>query len=281
MSDVVWFNGKLVRREEATVPATCEGWVYALGAFETMRWRRRGIFRFSAHCERLLRTLADFGFPIENREAVCRRYAEAVRKTVRANGVMGEAVVRLTVAEGVEMVHLREMPSLSESVEVYLLPSRRWCEWARHKTLAYLPHLLARREARARGCFDALWCDPEGFLLEGAATNLFLVKEGVLTTPATHRPFLPGVTRGVVLELALREGIPVVERDVALEELRAASEGFLTNAVVGVMPFLSICDASGERYPIGSGAIGETTRILRDAYEAQCEAELYAFSFPG
>lgn len=270
-----------MRREEAAVPASCEGWLYALGVFETMRWRRRGIFRFSAHCDRLLRTLADFGFPRENEEEVRRRYTEAVEQTVRANGVTDEVVVRLTVAEGVEMVHLREMPSLPEGVEVYLLPFRRWCEEARYKTLAYLPHFLARREARARGCFDALWCDPEGFLLEGAATNLFLVKDGVLTTPATHRPFLPGVTRRVLLELARREGIPVVERDVAREELRSASEGFLTNAVVGVMPFLSVCDASGERYPIGSGAIGETTRILREAYETQCEAELHVFSFHG
>lgn len=282
---VVWLNARLVRRDEAVVPATSLGWLYGVGAFETMRWRHpRGVCRFAAHTTRLLATTAYLGLNVGDPDAARRRYADAVAATVRANRVERDVVVRLTVASGaegespVEMVHLRDIPydgdALSRGVEAYLEPSPRWTELARHKTLNYASHVLARRVAAERGCFDAIFRDPFGYLLEGAATNLFVVVDGSLTTPSTMRPLLPGVTRGVVLEMARRSRGVAVERDVTENDLRSASEAFLTNAVVGIVPLIAVRDASGGRFRIGSGAVGEQTRALIRAYEALCEAEL-------
>ena len=123
---------------------------------------------------------------------------------------------------------------------------------SRIKSLNYLENVLARREAEARGADDALLLNTAGDLACTSAANLFLPLDGRLVTPNVTSGALPGTVRElVVAELAPQSGLEVVERAVRPEELSAAEEAFLTNALLGIVPLTEV-----DGLPIGTGEPG-------------------------
>jgi branched-chain amino acid aminotransferase len=163
-----------------------------------------------------------------------------------------------------------------------------------HKTTSYLDRLLALREAMqvvtspgaappgARittgpGAGEALWFTAgTSTLAEGSISNVFIVdQQGLLATPpltipgkTNQRLCLPGITRQAVLELATAAGILPHERLLTIDDLLAARELFLTNAIMGLMPVTAI-----EKHTVATGKPGETTQRLRAAYELLLTAE--------
>jgi branched-chain amino acid aminotransferase len=129
------------------------------------------------------------------------------------------------------------------------------------KSLNCLDNLLAREEARRSGAGEALLLNTRGFIAEGAASNVFLVRDGTLLTPGVEAGALPGITRQAVLELAGEDGIAVEEADVALPDLFGAGEAFLTNSVMEVMPLVSV-----DGRPVGTGRPGPLTERLARRY---------------
>ncbi|MHC4607922.1 MAG: aminotransferase class IV, partial [Planctomycetota bacterium] len=132
-----------------------------------------------------------------------------------------------------------------------------------HKTLNYYENMLARWDARKRGAIDALLLGTNGEVLEGSASNIFLVKRGRLVTPALGAGILPGVTREVVLKLAR---IPCAQRTVRVQELLNADEVFITNALIEVVPIVKV-----DRRRIGPP--GPVTRELAVSYKKKVERE--------
>lgn len=163
-----------------------------------------------------------------------------------------------------------------------------------HKTTSYLDRLLALREAQhasaapplatpsplpppgaklatGSGAGEALWFTAgTNFLAEGSISNVFVIdKDGLLATPpltipgkTNQRLCLPGITRQAVLELAIAAGILPHERLLTIDDLLAAREVFLTNAIMGLMPVTAI-----EKHTVATGKPGETTQRLRAAYD--------------
>jgi branched-subunit amino acid aminotransferase/4-amino-4-deoxychorismate lyase len=123
-----------------------------------------------------------------------------------------------------------------------------------------LNNILAKLEANAAGVDDALMLDLSGFVAETNATNVFLVRRGTLVTP-TADACLPGITRGVVIELARANGIALEVRNVTLSEVYAADEMFTTGTLGELTPVLE-CDGR----TIGSGAAGPLTGRLRELF---------------
>ena len=144
-------------------------------------------------------------------------------------------------------------------------------QMTRVKSLNYLENLIARKQAKSQGADEAIFLDTEGYVAEGAATNLFWVKSGTIYTPSLDRPILPGITRGVALQLAHQLGWHTKEGLWRLNDLLTADEAFLTNALIEVMPLVQV-DAKA----IGSGTPGATTNRLRGVYQqtvADCVSE--------
>lgn len=107
---------------------------------------------------------------------------------------------------------------------------------ARHKTIAYVAHQMARREALAQGFDEALWVTPEGALLECSAANIFVVLNGELLTPPVTAGILPGVVREVILR-----GYPGARAaNISAGMLAGAEEVFVSNSLIGVLPVLSV-----------------------------------------
>ena len=132
---------------------------------------------------------------------------------------------------------------------------------AGHKTTSYFSRLLVLRDGQDRACGESLWFTPENLLAEGCISNVFVVKDGRLRTPPVDTPVLPGITRGIVRELARQAGIEAAEAACTIEDVLGAEEVFLTNAIMEVMPVTRV-----ELKAIGEEKPGEVTRRLAAAY---------------
>jgi branched-chain amino acid aminotransferase len=135
------------------------------------------------------------------------------------------------------------------------------------KLLPYVVNMLALDDARARGANDAIFVDPSGLVLEGATSNVFIVKNGRLATANDDEAILAGITRAHVLDLAhaLRLGVDLAAPPVPA--LYDADEAFLTSSLREIVPIVTIDDR-----PIGSGLPGPITRALHDALRARIGA---------
>ena len=278
----VWLNGRIVRGEEAALSVFDRGARDGGGLFETLRVYAGRPFAWELHMERLVLSAAVLGFPVPPSP---RRLREGVDQVLEACG-LADAVVRITVTRGIPGGRPVRTGAWIEAEPV---AGRLWRGartrhpedggpaggravfsrtpftpgvLGRHKTTSRLAWDLAREEARAAGADEALLVSPDGELLEGAASNLFLVRSGGdVFTPPLSADVLPGVTRAVVIGLCDSLGIFVHEAPVPLEMLRWASEVFLTNSVQEVLP---VCDVAGRLVPER-----EVTLRLLEAYRAQ------------
>src|SRR3990172_11152820 len=199
---------------------------------------------------------------------------EAVEAPLARNGLAG-AYLRLTLTAGEAegggpsvVLFAREVteypPEVRERGMAAVISAVRRNETsplARVKSLNYLDNLLAREEARRSGAGEALLLNTQDFIAEGAASNVFLVRNGTLVTPGVEAGALPGITRPAVLELAGEEGIEVVETSLPLAGLAGADEAFLTNSVMEVMPLVSV-----DGRPVGPGRPGPLTERLARRY---------------
>jgi D-alanine transaminase len=144
------------------------------------------------------------------------------------------------------------------------VPDRRWAR-VDIKTIALLPNVLAYQAAIDGGVTDAIQVR-DGFALEGAHNNLFGVFDGTLVTHPATNVILPGITRGVVLDLARRNGIPVDERPILVEELAEADELFFTGTTSEVRPTVQV-----DGRPVGDGTVGPVTQALAKALHRDIE----------
>lgn len=280
MEHVVYLNGALLPEDQARISPSDLGFLYGYGLFETMRSYSGHIFRLRQHLERLARSAAVLGIPVETGPLETGCY-----DVLRANG-LADARVRLAVSIGEGKGTPDPPPSpqpttLISAASYTPLPQDTYrngfkaitssirqnsqSPLSRMKSANYLDHVLARREARAAGADEALLLNERGFLCEGSTTNIFLVSKGELLTPDEESGCLAGVTRQAVIELASLLGMSVDQREIRPEELAQADEAFLTNSVLELMP---LSEVDGQ--PIGGESsrlrMGEVTERLIGAY---------------
>ncbi|HEY6196116.1 MAG TPA: aminotransferase class IV [Candidatus Eisenbacteria bacterium] len=257
----VWLNGQLVRGHAAALSVFDRGARDGGALFETLRAYGGRPFAWEHHMERMVLSAAELGFPVPPSPS---RLRLAVDEVLAAEGLT-DAVVRITVTRGIP----GSRPVRTGAwVEAEALGGRLWVGkrmrhpeddgpaggrailsetpftpglLGRHKTTSRLAYDLAREEARAAGADEALLVSPAGEVLEGAASNLFVVRSGGdVITPPLSADVLPGVTRALVIGLCAGLGIPVREAAVPLEMLRWAEEAFVTNSVQEVLPLARV-----------------------------------------
>jgi branched-subunit amino acid aminotransferase/4-amino-4-deoxychorismate lyase len=136
------------------------------------------------------------------------------------------------------------------------------------KTSTFVESMFVRKQARVHGADDALLMNEQGFLTESSFANAFLVSKNVVKTPRLGGGFLPGITRGVVLELATRKQIQLVETDISAGDLVNADEIFLANSLIEIMPVTGI-----QGKAVGNGKPGPITCLLIDEYKKQVKKE--------
>lgn len=289
MEEKVYLNGSLVPRSEAKISISDHGLLYGYGLFESMRAYHGKIFLLDRHLARLLHAADTIGLKGLDGDALSR----ACLDTLTANNLQ-DARIRLTVtggdsdafpwddSDGQPSIIITARPYHPFPPEKYAsgfkigIASVRRCRQsvvATMKSTNYLINVMARKEVAARGMDEALILNDDGYLAEGAGSNIFFVRSSRVVTPSLNSGILPGVTRGVVGELADGLDIGMTEGTLGLSSIKQCDEVFMTNAVIEIMPVTAIGDETGHVAAIGDGKPGPITRKLMAAYKEMVEKE--------
>jgi branched-chain amino acid aminotransferase len=282
---IVNVNGRLVHRDEAGVSPFDSVVQGGDAVWEGLRLYDGRIFRLDRHLDRLHASARALAFASIPSHA---EITEEIAKTLRANGMRDGVHIRLTLTRGVKytsgmdprlntsgptlIVLAEHKPPVYDTSGITLATAgvRRIppdCLDQKIHSCNLLNSILAKIEANAAGADDALMLDLRGFVAETNATHLFIVKGGVILTPHTHS-CPEGVTRGAVLELCERHGLPARVADITLAEVHRADEAFCTGTMGEIAPVIAV---DGRR--IGNGEAGPVTRRIAELYAALTRSE--------
>ena len=292
MPSVVNLDGRIVLPSEAVVSVFDRGFLYGDSVYEVIRTYGMRPFETAAHLARLAHSAERIG--LELRWDMARTAAEIERVLEASRGGdapapgaapwnVGERYIRVVMTRGAGEIGVD--PTLAADplalVIVQPLSGPTRSEYrsgvearivgVEHtgprtvdptaKTGSRIENVLAVREARAAGAHEALMLDRQGFVTEGATSNVFRVKDGRLETPPLDAGILQGVTRGVVLRLAAEQQLPVAERRLTPADLAAADELFITSTMREILPVVRLDGAS-----VGTGSPGPLTFRLHRAF---------------
>lgn len=271
-------GGQLLPRAEAKVSVFDSSVQGGDAVWEGLRVYDGRIYQLDAHLDRLFDSAKALAFArVPTRAAV----KEAIFATLRANDMRDGVHIRLTLTRGPKVTsgmspHLNQSgPCLivlaewkapvydQDGIRLITAAIRRnppQCIDSKIHHNNLINNILAKIEANVAGVDDAIMLDLHGFVSETNATNLFLVKRGVLLTPHADS-CLPGITRGVVMTLARDHGLPLQERNISLAEVYTADEIFTTGTMGELAPVLQV-----DGRTIGQGAVGSLTRQLQQLY---------------
>ncbi len=292
MPAVVNLDGTLVPPSAARVSVFDRGFLYGDSVYEVIRTYGGRPFELPAHLARLRHSADRIG--LEPKWDASRTAAEIERTLAASSGGdvpdpaaapwnVGERYVRVVMTRGAGEIGLD--PALAVDPVALVIaqplsgpPARAYVEGVMAaivgvrraspqaidpsaKTGSHLPNVLALREARAAGAHEAFLLDDRGFVTEGSSSNVFAVRGGRVLTPPLAAGILEGVTRGLVLGLAGRLGLPAEETPLRPEDLEGAEEVFVTSTIREIVPVVSL-----GAHPVGSGRPGPVTSRLHQAF---------------
>jgi 4-amino-4-deoxychorismate lyase len=261
----------VVDPDEPVVHADDEAVLRGRAAFETLRVYGGRPFRLAEHLERLAESARRIGLAAPDAVELEQLAAQAID----AAGVP-DSVLRLLWTPGrqpdgppLALALVTAIPPQFERAReegisvVSLLGVRAEAPWLLGgvKSTSYAVNMAAEAEARRRGADDAIFVDKTGIVLEGPVTNVWWRVGETLFTPSTELGVLPGVTRGVLLELAPAAGYRVEEGAYPLDDLRTADEAFTSSSVRELLPIVVV---DGEPM-LGYGKPGAAVRTLHAA----------------
>lgn len=244
----VFLNGEYMPETEARIPVLDRGFIFGDGVYEVIPVYGGNLFRFEEHLQRLQNSLDALRIlnPLTAEE-----WKQTLTELIKHNNG-GDLSVYLQVTRGsAERDHaipenptptvfamcnpLKPLPNeiIENGVSAITLDDIRWLR-CHIKAISLLPNVLLRQEALDQGAAEAILIR-DGLATEGAASNLFAVVGGVITTPPKSPMLLPGITRDLVLELAKDNDLPCQEKDISLEDLRQADEIWLTSSTKEIL----------------------------------------------
>jgi branched-chain amino acid aminotransferase len=276
MAEKVFLNDKLIDIDKACISVKDGGFLYGAGLFETMRSCNGVVFSLADHLDRLF--FSAKALSIEHNYD--RKFiTDAVYSVLKANKLI-DARLRLTLTSGpmaesdekrratllITATKLQPYPAeyYKNGVLIVLCPYRQnpFEPIYRHKTTNYFSRMVALKLAHPKGAAEALWFTVDNRLAEGCISNVFLVRDSTLFTPPIETPVLAGVARKTVCQIALRNSIKFVEKDLSIDDLLAAEEVFLTNVIMQIMPVVAV-----EKHTVGDGKVGPMAKKLMKCFD--------------
>ncbi|TCZ75127.1 branched-chain-amino-acid transaminase [Paenibacillus albiflavus] len=283
---VIYLDGKFVTKAEAKISVYDHGFLYGDGIFEGIRIYNGNIFKCKEHLDRLYDSAKSIMLQIplsyDEMEA-------ALVETLQRNE-MRDGYIRLVVSRGAGDLGLdpRRSPKASviiivEKLAIYSeemyrnglktisVSQRRNIPDALNpkiKSLNYLNNILVKIQANLADVGEAIMLNSQGYVAEGSADNIFIVKNGVLTTPPCYVGALEGITRLAIMQICERIGLKVKEEPFTLHDVYVADEVFFTGTAAEV---IAVREVDGR--VIGSGQAGETTLRLLEEFRSIVEVD--------
>ena len=262
---MIYLNGEFMPLAQAQVSVMDRGFLFGDGAYEVVPVYSRRPFRLEEHLKRLQATLDGLRLPNPH---TLDEWAALIRALIARNQPDDQSIY-LQVTRGADSKRNHAFPkSVAPTVfimsEPLMTPPAEQREtgicaltaadfrWLRCdlKTVALLANCLLRQQAVEAGCVETILFR-DGFLTEGAASNIFVVRDGVLLAPPKSHLMLSGITYDVVLELAAGHAMPHAVREILEDEVRRADELWLTSSTKEVLP-ITLLDGK----PVGDGRPG-------------------------
>ena len=281
--DFIWKNGEFVPWAEATTHVLSHSLHYGSAVFEGIRCYEGAdgksyVFRLQDHMDRLIRSCKISQIPIEySAEELCDATVELIRKNglkscyirplvYRGYGSMGvdptDAPVDVVIAVWFWGAYLGADAlenGISAGTSSWRQRSINAIPPAMKSSASYMNSILAKLEAKAHGYAEAVMLNEQGYVCEGTGENLFIVRDGILSTPPVSDGILEGITRDTVLWLATDLDIPVLEESLTRSDLYIADEMFFTGSAAELTPVGSIDNRE-------IGKPGPVTKALQERF---------------
>jgi len=271
----VYLNGHFMPLAEAKVPVLDRGFVFGDGVYELVPVYSRKPFRLDEHLRRLQGSLD--GIRLANPHGMT-AWRELIVRLIELQDFADQSVY-IQITRGVAPRDHAFPKGVPPTVFMFAQPlltatpaqkaagvcavsavDNRWLR-CNIKAISLLANILLRQQAVEAGCAETVLLR-DGFLTEGAASNIFVVKQGVLLAPPPSHLMLTGITYDVVLELADAHGIPTELRAISEAELRAADELWMTSSTKEIMPIVTL-----DGIPVGAGEPGPLARQMDALYQ--------------
>ena len=272
---MIYLNGEFMPIEDARIPVLDRGFIFGDGVYEVIPVYSRHPFRLTEHLRRLQDSLDSIKLANPNDDATWTRligrlvelnepedqslYMHITRGPAKRDHAFPKEI-HPTVFLMSNPLTMPPRQQVSEGVQAITAVDNRWlrCDI---KAIALLPNVLLRQEAVEAGCVEAVLLR-DGFMTEGAASNIFVVRNNILLAPPKNHLMLPGITYDVVLELARANGIRHEVREIAEAELRSAQEIWLTSSTREVLAITRLDDAA-----VGNGKPGPMFSQMYSLYQ--------------
>nr|WP_285890491.1 branched-chain-amino-acid transaminase [Halalkalibacter oceani] len=278
----IYLNGEFVEKEDAKISVYDHGFLYGDGVFEGIRVYEGNVFRLKEHLDRLYDSAKSIMLMIpQSKEEM----TDILIKTLQKNKLQN-AYIRLVVSRGVgnlgldpsscsnpQVIVIAEELALfpkelyESGLEIITVATRRNRPDVlspKVKSLNYLNNILVKIEASLAGVSEALMLNDQGYVAEGSADNVFIVKGNTLSTPPGYVGALEGITRNAIIEIALELGYTVKQEPFTRHDVYTADEVFLTGTAAEV---IAVVKVDGRQ--IGDGHPGKETNRLLEAFRAK------------
>ncbi len=275
------YQGQLIKKDKACINLLDRGLLFGEGLFETIRIYNGYPFLIEKHIDRLEKGCKELGIKIDFSLLLSN-----IKIFIEANDLL-EGSMRLSVTGGIKSSFL---PSIN-SAGTYFITGQKGnpypCELYDKgytalvskikknpysplvylKSLNFTENMMAKKEAALSGYDEAIFLNIKHFLTEGSVTNIFIVKNEQLLTPAIKCGLLPGITREIIIDLCNENKMPVKESNLKLSDLLTAEEAFLTNSLMETMPLVKV-----NKHLISKGNPGAVTAHLTKLYKEKVKS---------
>ena len=279
-SSTVYLNGEYLPLDKACVPVLDRGFIFGDGVYEVIPVYAGNAFRLQHHLQRLKNSMQAVRITNPHTDD---EWNAIINEVVTRNND-GDQSIYLQITRGVAhrdhrfpgdatptvfvMSNLFDpvpKQQLENGVNAITLDDIRW-QYCSIKSIALLPNILLRQQAVEQGAAEAILLR-NGEVTEGAASNVFIVKDGVIITPPKTDCLLPGITRDLVVEQAHEHGLTVKEANIKQTELETADEIWLTSSTKEILPVTKL---NGQ--PVGGGKPGPVWQQMYALYQAYKQA---------
>ena len=289
-AEFIWFDGKFVKWEEATIPVMSHGLHYGTSVFEGIRAyfakNKLYIFRLKEHMERLHRSARVYSFALNySAKELC----DATIDLLKRINIKESCYIRPLTFVGMHGIDLNITRDSPTHTVIIIFPFAKYFKgegikacvssWRRIDDTStppmakaagnYLNSILATQEGRHNGYDESILLDKEGNVSEAAGENIFIVRNKKIYTPFTACSVLEGITRDSAVTIARNMGYDWAERPIVRTELYMADEVFLTGTAAEIIPITNI-----DGLQIGDGREGPVTRSIREMYTKIVSAEI-------
>ena len=281
-AEFIWFDGKLVKWEEATVPVMSHALHYGTSVFEGIRAyptkNNLYVFRLKEHMERLHRSASVYSLSVKySAKELC----DATIELLKRNSIKESLYIRPLTFIGMHGIDLNITKDSPTHTVIITFPFAKYfsgeglkvcvSSWRRNHDSStppmakaagnYLNSILAIQESKRNGYDESVLLDLEGNVSEASGENIFIIRNDIIYTPYSANSVLEGITRDTTITIARDMGYEFAERPISRTELYMSDELFLTGTAAEIIAVTNI-----DGHQIGNGREGPVTKSIREMY---------------